>query len=285
MRFGFVTCVQLGLACMEEIYRAGGRLDVVFTLLDEQARGKSGRVYVDQFCRQHDIPVIKGRNVNDAAVVEAVRAHQLDWLFIIGWSQIARRELLRAPARGVLGMHPTLLPVGRGRAAIPWAILKGLSETGVTLFQLDEGVDTGPVLAQHKISVAPAETATDLYEKVQQAHRLLIREVWASLEADLIRPVAQDESKATTWPARAPEDGRITADMTVQEVERLVRAVTHPYPGAFLDRDGHRLRIWQGRVVSERGQSADGKLIRFRDGEYEATDYAFEPIPETSSQS
>jgi len=282
MRFGFVTCVRLGLACMEEIYRVGGKLEVVFTLLDEQARGKSGRIYVDAFCRRHGIPVVKSRNVNDAAVIDAVREYRLDWLFIIGWSQIARAEILQAPARGVLGMHPTLLPVGRGRAAIPWAILKGLAETGVTLFQLDEGVDTGPVLAQHRVAIAPDETATALYDKVQEAHRLLIREVWAGLEADRIQPVPQDESQATNWPGRTPEEGRITADMSVQQVERLVRAVTHPYPGAFLDREGRRLRIWKGRVPGPGGKAASGLRILLKDGEYEATDYAFESIPETN---
>src|SRR5258708_1162901 len=100
MKCGFVTCVRLGLACMEEIYRVGGRLDLAMTLPDEQAKGKAGRISLDSFCEEHAIPLIKSRHVNDSLVVDAMRASGLDWLFIIGWSQIAGPEVLSAPRRG-----------------------------------------------------------------------------------------------------------------------------------------------------------------------------------------
>ena len=100
---------------------------------------------------------------------------------IIGWSQIARDAVLAAPRLGVLGMHPTLLPVGRGRAAIPWAILKGLEKTGVSLFKLDAGVDTGPIGGQISLDVAAEETATSLYERVNAAHCGLIARCWPAL--------------------------------------------------------------------------------------------------------
>lgn len=282
MRFGFVTCVQLGLACMEEIYRVGGKLDLAVTLTDQQARSKSGRVYLDTFCAEHSIPIVKSRNVNDAEVIAAIKQHDLDWLFIIGWSQIAKRELLEAPREGVLGMHPTLLPIGRGRAAVPWAILKALPETGVTLFKLDEGVDTGPILAQHRIPLSPSETATDLYDKVQQAHRVLISEVWLDLSLGRIRPQVQDHCKATEWAGRTPEDGRVSPTMPAQEVERLVRAVTRPYPGAFIDFDGRRLRIWSGKLASGAPQPGSIRL-KFSDADYDATDFSWEPLPPSAT--
>src|SRR6266496_1733341 len=145
MRFGFVTCVQLGLACMEEIYAAGGCLDLAITLRDELAQTKSGRIYLDKFCEERRIDLVKIKHVNDSQSIGAIKEKGLDWLFIIGWSQIAGPLVLDAPKRGVLGIHPTLLPAGRGRAPIPWAILKGLKQTGVTLFKLDAGIDTGPI--------------------------------------------------------------------------------------------------------------------------------------------
>src|SRR5690554_5788702 len=118
-KIGFVTCVQLGLSCMEALYEAGGNLSFVMTLEDNQATNKSGRVYLDDFCKAHEIPLLKSRHVNNDDVISAIKEHELDWLFIIGWSQIAGLEVLNAPKQGVLGMHPTLLPTGRGRAAIP----------------------------------------------------------------------------------------------------------------------------------------------------------------------
>jgi methionyl-tRNA formyltransferase len=273
MKFGFVTCVQLGLSCMEEIYAAGGKLDLAITLTDDRAIDKSGRVYLDEFAAEHNIELVKIKHINDADAIEAIRSRGIDWLFIIGWSQIAGPEVLAAPTRGVLGIHPTLLPEGRGRAPIPWAILKGLKQTGVTLFKLDEGVDTGEIVAQEILPLAVDETATTLYKRVNDAHRTIIRNVWPALSADAINLRKQDESKATIWPRRTPEDGRITLDMTVEYVDRLVRATTRPYPGAFTEAGGKVIRIWKGKVVGESDVSDKGYLFDLANGKYLATDF------------
>jgi methionyl-tRNA formyltransferase len=248
MTFGFVTCVQLGLSCMEEIYRLGGQLSLVITLPDDIARSKSGRIYVDDFCARRGIEVVKVRHLNDRESIEAIRSRRIDWLFIIGWSQIAGPEVLAAPVRGCLGMHPSLLPQGRGRAAIPWAILKGLDRTGVTMFQLNAGVDTGPVLGQEALPLDPQETATSLYRRVTDAHQTLMARVWPALVADTIELRQQDESQASTWPGRTPADGVIRPEMDCVQVDRLVRAVTRPYPGAFIDNGPVRYTIWRARL-------------------------------------
>lgn len=279
MRTGFVTCVQLGLSCMQAIYRAGGHLDLAITLPDDRAREKSGRVYLDDFCNEQGIPLIKSTHVNDSAVLDAVRSHDVDWLFIIGWSQIAGPDLLVAPKQGVLGIHPTLLPEGRGRASIPWAIIRGLRRTGVTMYRLDEGVDTGPIVDQYVIEMGPGETATSLYDRVCEAHEALMSRVWQGLVSGHIRLTPQDESAATVWPGRRPEDGRIEpGTMTVDHIDRLVRAVTRPYPGAFLDYPSHRLRVWAGTASPGSADSTAGIRITATDGTYLATDFEREPF-------
>lgn len=275
MRFGFVTCVELGLGCMRQIEEAGGHLDLIVTLPDDKETTKSGRVWVEEFARAHGSNLVKARNVNDDVVTRAVLEHQIDWLFVIGWSQIVKKNLLSTPFRGVLGMHPTLLPKGRGRASIPWAILKCLPETGVTLFQLDEGVDTGPIVAQERLPLRPDETATSLYRRVARAHRTLIARHWEDLHDDRLRPVPQDEGEATEWPGRTPEDGRITPNMTVEEADRLVRATTRPYPGAFWDEDSSRLRIWAGQPASQ-PIDGEGMRIPLADGLFQATEFEWE---------
>lgn len=263
---------------MEEILAVGGRLEVVITLPDDRARQKSGRVYLDDFCARRGLPLVKVRHVNDGESVDAIRRHALDWLCIIGWSQIAGAEVLAAPRRGALGMHPTLLPEGRGRAAIPWAILKGLRETGVTLFRLGEGVDTGPVGGQVRLPLAADETATTLYARVNEAHRTLIRECWPALLAGTLAFTAQDEARASYWPGRTPEDGRLRPEEGVAAVDRLVRATTRPYPGAFIDTPQGRVRIWSGRP-SGSGHGIEGFRIQCADGWYEASDYDRESLP------
>lgn len=269
LKFGFVTCVELGLSCLEEIYKVGGGVDLLITLEDALAVNKSGRIYLDEISHRRGVPLLKIRNINDAESIEAVRDHEIDWLFVIGWSQIAGTELLRAPKRGVVGMHPTLLPEGRGRAAVPWAIIKGLRKTGVTMFVMDEGVDTGPIMGQVEIPIKVDEDASSLYRKANNAHRELIRRTWPEFVNDTVRAVPQDESLATEWPGRKPEDGAILPAMTVREVDRLVRAVTAPYPGAFWSQDGVRWRIWRGRP----GVVPDAELVlTLADGQYSCTD-------------
>jgi methionyl-tRNA formyltransferase len=268
---------------MEEIYDVGGKLDLVFTLHDELARKKSGRVYVDNFCLNHGIDLVKIRSVNDVEAIEAVHSREIDWLFIIGWSQIAQKNILDAPRRGCLGMHPTLLPKGRWRAAIPWAIIKGLDMTGVTLFKLDEGVDTGPILAKKALPLSPDETAAQLYDRIAEAHRTLIARIWADLAEDKVVLQKQDDSLATEWPERRPEDGAFDFRLRCETVDRLVRAVTRPYPGAFIDHQNGRYRIWSGKPHS--GVESDHDLriddenrlwLKLSDGLYEAIDWAKE---------
>lgn len=284
LRIGFVTCVQLGLSCMEQIYEVGGRLDFAMTLVDTKAQRKSGRVFLDHFCGRHRIPLFKVANINDADAIEFLRAQRPDWLFIVGWSQIARRSVLEAVRGGVLGIHPTLLPVGRGRAAVPWAILKGLAETGVTLFQLDEGVDSGPILMQLRIPIEPRETATTLYAKVVAAHGTLMRRAWPELIARRLQGRPQDDSAATVWPGRTPADGRLDHRMSAEEMDRLVRATTRPYPGAFWY-DGSRIvRVWSGRIAQPGAPTPAGAIrLTSSDGAFDALEYDVELLTQSDA--
>jgi methionyl-tRNA formyltransferase len=263
MKLGFVTCVKLGLSCMEAIYKAGGELQVVITLKDSSAKNKSGRIYLDEFCKNNSINLVKIEHINDDDVIHVIKKYNLDWLFIIGWSQIANKRLLNTPKLGVLGMHPTLLPKGRGRASIPWAIIKGLEETGVTLFRLDEGVDTGPILSQYKIPLTDSTTATELYASVNNAHVNLITDIVPKMLNESIKLKEQDNSSATEWESRVPTDGEVDLKGSVVTAERLVRATTKPYPGAFIMINGQKHIVWKARLASEHSENL---CLEFKDG-------------------
>ncbi|WP_293394219.1 formyltransferase family protein [Peptoclostridium sp.] len=270
MKMAFATCVQLGLSCIEEIYRIGGELDLLITLKNEKAKNKSGRVYLDEVSKRENTPLLKIDNINDPEVMEALKKYKIDWLFIIGWSQIAKEEVLETPNKGCIGMHPTLLPVGRGRAAIPWAIIKGLNKSGVTMFKLDEGVDTGEIIGQGVIEINENTTATDLYKKVDDMHVELISKYWDDIVNNRVLLIKQDESKATEWPGRKPEDGELLSSMTIDEADKLVRAVTYPYPGAFY-KDGEQvMRIWSAKVDAKKGE------IKLSDGYLTPIEYEIE---------
>ena len=270
----FTTCVKLGLDCIEKILETGGHLDLLITLKDERAKSKSGRVYLDETAGKYNIPLLKIDNINDEEVIKAVKEKEIDWLFVIGWSQIVKPELLSIPKKGCIGIHPTLLPQGRGRAAIPWAILKGLDKTGVTMFKLDEGVDTGDILAQLEIPLNGNITATELYEKVEKAHIELIAENWQKIIDGTIKAIKQDDAKATVWGGRKPEDGQLFHTMTMQEAGRMVRAVTHPYPGAFYIENGKKLIVWSAETNKTKKENS--QYFELSDGYLYPTDYEIE---------
>lgn len=272
MKIAFTTCVKLGESCVNKIFAMGGNLDLLITLKDEKGKNKSGRIYLDNIAKEHHIPLLKINNINDQEVVKEIKEKEIDWLFIIGWSQIAKREILDAPKKGCIGMHPTLLPKGRGRASVPWAILKGLDKTGVTMFRLDEGVDTGDILGQVEIPIHDKMTATELYEHVNRAHIKLIEIYWNDIMNDHIVLRKQDEELATIWEGRRPEDGEINEDMTMKEAERLVRAVTYPYPGAFYFKKGKKVTVWSAEV-SEFPQE---NSFRLKDGYLRPLKYKME---------
>jgi len=248
MKFAFVTCVQLGLSCIEKIYEIGGKLDLLITLHDQKSVKKSGRIYLDDFSQRNNIPLLKINHINDDEAKIAIKGFLIDYLFIIGWSQVADSELINIPKYGTFGIHPTLLPEGRGRAAIPWAIIKGLKQTGVTLFKLDEGIDTGPIVDQLAITIDNRETAFSLYEKVNQAHEELISKVYFDMLNNKIVLRKQDHSKATEWPGRNPSNGEILPSMTIEEADKLIRATTHPYPGAFFQTKEGKIIIWKAEI-------------------------------------
>lgn len=270
MKMAFTTCVKLGLDCIEEIYQIGGKLDLLITLKDEKARNKSGRIYLDEIAEKHQVPLVKIDSINDAEAIEALKEHEIDWLFIIGWSQIAKQEVLDTPRKGAIGMHPTLLPKGRGRAAIPWAIIKGLDKTGVSMFKLEEGVDTGDIIGQGIIELNEKITATELYQKVDEMQISLISKYWDDIVNDHVVFIRQNDADATEWPGRKPEDGVILSTMTMDAADKMVRAVTHPYPGAFFNDGNKIIRIWSATTNAQEGE------IKLSDGFLTPIDFEIE---------
>jgi len=271
-RVGFVTAVEIGTACIDAIAHLGGHLDLVVTLAEDTDPAKSGRADVAAVAGAYDFPLVTVAHINDPGALMAIQQADLDWLFVIGWSQIVGPDVLSSPKRGAIGAHPTLLPKGRGRAPIPWTILKGLEESGVTFFIMDEGVDTGMIIGQDRFNVDADETATTLYAKVIDSHRRLIRRVWEMILADEVRGEPQDDAYATIWPKRTPADGEIHATMTVAEASRLVRATTRPYPGAFIKGPTGRITIWAGQT-EQRPATTSSLPVELGDGTFWATDY------------
>ncbi len=181
------------------------------------------------------IAVHRTASVNSEETLTAIRAAAPDLCLVIGWSEICRAPFREAARFGAVGFHPSALPRLRGRAVIPWTILLGERETGSTLFWLDEGLDTGDVLLQHRFAVASQDTARDLYDRHLRALSEMLPEAVRRIGDGVAPRLLQDHASATWCARRTAEDGRIDWHAPAADVLRLIRATGDPYPGAFTD--------------------------------------------------
>jgi methionyl-tRNA formyltransferase len=256
----FVGGVDISHACLRQLCEQG--LPPALAVGYDASRAHaSGFRDLGDLAERHGFPLVRTADVNDPALVERIERLRPKLLYVLGWSQLIKPRLLAIPAHGAAGTHPTKLPLGRGRAPIPWTILKDLRETACTLFLLGEGVDDGPIVGQVEFAVDAREDAGTLYEKHRAAHLELLATHTPALLDGSARAVEQDHAAATYWERRRPEDGRIDWTAPAVEVDRLVRAVTHPFPGAFTD-DG--AVIWRAEPAN--GDGAPPGTVFERDG-------------------
>lgn len=204
---------------------------------------------------------------DDASVGALLRALEPDYLFVIGWSQIVAPAVLACARLGSIGYHPAPLPRLRGRAPIPWTILLGEPITASSLFWIGEGVDDGDLLAQEYFHVAPDETARTLYDRHIAALRSMLGQTLVRLAAGEAPRKVQDERHATWSARRIPADGEIDWNLDADSIDRLVRAVGRPYPGAFTHVGGRRVTIWSARPVAgaQRHHALPGQVVEQSD--------------------
>lgn len=245
MRIVLIGAVESTAVTLDSMIAAGQAPIAVVGLERSLAERHSDFVDMERRARDAGIEFIPVRSVNAPEIVEHIAALEPEWLVVVGWSQICHAPLLRVPRWGAIGYHPSPLPELRGRAVLAWTILLGREDTASTLFTLEPTVDSGEILAQRSFALAPRETLPGLVAKHMEA----LAEMWRDLlPAMALGPVAgrpQDSSLASYCAKRTAEDGRIDWSTDSQTIDRLVRAVTAPYPGAFSDRSEDRLFIWE----------------------------------------
>ncbi|WP_093011015.1 methionyl-tRNA formyltransferase [Roseivivax halotolerans] len=248
MRTVFVGAVEGSLEALKALVASGQTPDLVVTLPPSKSTRHSDFADLSDLARGSGSQLLYTTDINDAATVSEISSRAPDLALVIGWSQICREPFRSLPRHGTLGFHPAPLPQLRGRAAIPWTILAGLEETAASLFWIDAGCDTGDIAAQTFIQVTPRETARSLYNKQVSAMCELLPRVVAEISAGKITRLPQDPAGASYCAKRRPEDGRIDWTRSAVQLDRLIRAVGDPYPGAFTELDGHLVHIDSAHV-------------------------------------
>lgn len=263
MRTVFVGAVEGSARGLRALIDAGLPPALVVTLPRERAARHSDYFDLEGIAAEARCEILFAADINDPGVVSAIARRKPDLALVVGWSQICRAPFRAASRVGAVGFHPAALPRMRGRAVIPWTILTGERETGSTLFWLDEGVDSGDILLQRRFPVDPDETARTLYDKHLDALATMLPESVRLVAQGAAPRAPQDHAHATWCAKRRPEDGLIDWRAPAAEVDRLIRAVGEPYPGAFTFSAGGRVAVLQARPYpdGERHVALTGQVV------------------------
>ncbi len=194
--------------------------------------------------RERGVPVFTPEKVNTPEWIERIAALQPDLILSVYYRHMISSRILALPRLGAFNLHGSLLPKYRGRAPINWAVLHGEPRIGMTLHRMVRQADAGAIVDQEGVAIGPRATAEQAFRLVLPcAWRVLARQIDALL-AGTARETPQDEAQATYFSGRTPEDGRIVWTQPSAQIFNLIRAVTDPYPGAFVDAGGARLMVW-----------------------------------------
>jgi len=266
MRTVWVSYDTIGRDCLEAAATAGAEIVGIVTLPGPIDPNRSGQCPFDDVAARLSATLVETRDVNSDQTVAAVRALEPELIFVVGWSQLLREPFIELASEGVFGMHPTLLPRHRGRAPIPWTILTGLARTGVTLFEItDPTADSGAIVGQVEVDVPPDETATSLFARLAEAHVSLLGDLVPQLVARSAPRMAQDPTRASSWPRRTPADGIIDWETRARNLYDCVRAQTRPYPGAFTYLGDEKVIVWGARPVELPEAAPAGTIVEIHD--------------------
>jgi len=182
-----------------------------------------------------------------------------DFILVVGWYYIIPKEILNYPKYGCAGLHASLLPKYRGGAPINWAIINGEKKTGITFFYFGEGVDSGDIIGQRAFKITLKDNCRTVYEKAIKSGIYLLKKYIPLIERNKAPRIKQDESKATYFPQRKPEDGLINWGQSALKIYNFIRAQTYPYPGAYTFYKKNKIIIWEAKISNFKSKEKGNK--------------------------
>ncbi len=292
-RYIFIGSVEYSAYCLEVLFEMG--INIVNIMCPHREISKFNSDYYDlsEVAKDYGKGVHYFQKLQDEA--NYIEKQKPDIIFVFGLSQIIPKQILEIPTIGCIGSHPSLLPQNRGRHPIIWAIANGLNKSGITLFWIDEGVDTGDIWEQEEFDIDISDDARSVYEKVKRLSREILKKNIPDIERGIIKRIKQDHSLANYWRKRTKKDGEIDWRMSTKRIYDLVRALTKPYLGAHCIHKENEIKIWKVRICDETERfinlepgkiiSTEGSKIKIKtgDGIIEIIEHAFETLPVVGS--
>ncbi|MFA4884209.1 MAG: formyltransferase family protein [Candidatus Margulisiibacteriota bacterium] len=249
MKTVWLSANKLGLELLKEAIKVKGfDLNAVITLDQTAATimydGVPAKSWQNFGVKVHQVSEI---NKEKALLKELAP----DLVVMCGWRQVVDGEVLKIPPRGVIGFHPTLLPFGRGPAPIINSILTGVRESGLTMFYPGTGLDDGDIIAQEKFKIGEVDDAATVYKKVIRAGKKIIRQYLPLIIAGQASRTPQDGREAVVFKKPKLADNRIDLEKeSLNDIYAKIKALSKPYKGAYLEKDGKKLIIWQAELLT-----------------------------------
>ena len=195
------------------------------------------------------VPVIEVKQLNSE--IDQIRKLSPDLIIVCGWRQIIAKNILEIPKYGVIGFHPTLLPFGRGAAPIINTILKGIQHSGLSMFYLSEGLDDGDIIAQQQYIISDSDHAGDVYKKLIKAGKCIVKKHFPLVLKNEASRKPQNGINAVVFEKPLLTDNKIDFESeSLDEIFSKIKALSYPYQGAYIEKDGKRLRIWRAELES-----------------------------------
>lgn len=262
MRVIFMGIPDFATGTLEEIVLAGHEVVGVVTQPDKpKGRGKTLMpTPVKEVAMKYNLPVYQPKKVREPEFVEVLRGLKPDVMVVAAFGQIISKEILEMPKYGCINVHASLLPAYRGAAPIQWAVINGDKESGVTIMQMDEGIDTGDMIEKVVVPIAEDETGGSLFDKLSQAGAKLCVKVLQDLEDGKAVREKQPEESTTPYARMIDKKmGSIDWEKPAKEIEQLIRGL-NPWPSAYTRLQGKTLKIWKAEVLLEHSQEAPGQI-------------------------
>ncbi|MBM2829413.1 MAG: Methionyl-tRNA formyltransferase [Gammaproteobacteria bacterium] len=261
LRLAFAGTPELAATALEALIKRSPHIvTTVYTQPDRHAgRGqKLALSAVKQLALKHGLSILQPPS--PAEIDPDTQLARVDVLVVVAYGVLLPEKLLNRPRYGCINIHTSLLPRWRGAAPIQRAIQAGDSETGITIMQIDTGLDTGPILAQVKCPIAAEDTSGSLHDKLAALGATCLLETLDNIAANNINPVPQDNSMATYARKITKAEARVDWSLPAIELERTVRAF-NPSPVAYTELNGLKLRIWQARIIDQSAHDSPGAVI------------------------
>lgn len=259
----FAGTPEFAVPSLNALCNSEHRVLAVYTQPDRPAgRGQHLQASpVKQMAKTHNIPVFQPKSLRDAQVQNQLRELNADVMVVVAYGLILPEAVLNIPQFGCVNVHPSLLPRWRGAAPIPRSVEAGDIETGVTIMQLDKGMDTGPILKQEKYKLTGDETSGELHDVFSQRGAALLLETLHDIENKISSPVTQNDSLATHAAKIQKDEAVIDWHLSATQIKNKIRAF-NPWPVANTTFSDLPLKIWKANAIHEKTKLLPGTLIR-----------------------